>query len=132
MKLLTRNTDYAVRALCRLALERDTLFSATDLVKELKIPKPFMRKLLQELHKNGLLESQRGRDGGFRLALAPDEIFIYKIAEIFQGEFALNEHVFRGGPCPEQKRCNLKAKLDEIERKALAEFKSITIASIMT
>lgn len=131
MKLLTRNTDYAIRALCRLAAEADGLISAAEIAEDLRMPKPFMRKLMQELHKHGLLESHRGRDGGFRLASPPEKIFVYEVAEIFQGAISLNEHIFRGKPCPRQKKCNLKAKLDQIEKKAIAELKSITIASIM-
>jgi Rrf2 family protein len=131
MKLLTRNTDYAIRALCRMAEDREELFSAADLVKELNIPRPFMRKLLQELHKHKLLKSYRGRIGGFKLSLPPEEIYIYRIAEIFQGKIVLNEHIFRGKPCPRQKNCNLKAKLDEIESKVISELKTISIASIM-
>ena len=131
MKLLTRNTDYAIRAVCRMAEEREKVFSAADLVRDLKIPRPFMRKLLQELNKNGLLSSYRGRGGGFKLALPPEEIYISGIAEIFQGKLVLNEHIFRGKPCPRQRRCNLKAKLDEIEKMVVEQIEAITIASIM-
>ncbi len=131
MKLLTRNTDYAIRAICHMAENRENVFSAADLVDKLKIPRPFMRKLLQELNKNGLLESYRGRGGGFKLAADPKKIYIYRIAEIFQGRLILNEHIFKGEPCPRQARCNLKARLDEIEKIVISEIKAITIASIM-
>ncbi len=131
MKLLTRNTDYAIRAICRMAEDGNSVFSAADLVKELNIPRPFMRKLLQELNKHGLLESYRGRGGGFRLAMPPEEIYIFRIAEIFQGKMVISEHIFKGEPCPRQRKCNLKAKLDEIEKMVVDKFKAITIASIM-
>ncbi len=131
MKLLTRNTDYAIRAVCLMAADRDAVFSATELVEELDIPRPFMRKLLQELNKHGLLESYRGRGGGFKLAQPPEKIYVHKIAEIFQGVLILNEHIFKGEPCPRQSRCNLKGKLDEIEKMVIKELNSITIASIM-
>jgi Rrf2 family protein len=114
-----------------MAEEINSVFSAAELVEELKIPRPFMRKLLQELNKHGLLQSFRGRGGGFRLALPPEEIYVFRIAEIFQGNLVLNEHIFKGKPCPRQRRCNLKAKLDRIEEMVIAEIKTITIASIM-
>ena len=131
MKLLTRNTDYAIRAICRMAEDRESVFSAADLVKELNIPRPFMRKLLQELNKHGLLKSYRGRGGGFKLAIPPEQIYVFKIAEIFQGKLAISEHIFKGEPCPRQRKCNLKAKLDEIEKMVADRFKAITIASII-
>lgn len=114
-----------------MAEESGKIFSAADLVKDLKIPRPFMRKLLQELNKHGFLSSYRGRGGGFKLALPPEDIYISRITEIFQGKLVLNEHIFRGKPCPRRRRCNLKAKLDEIEKMVVEQIEAITIASIM-
>lgn len=131
MKLLTRDTDYAVRALCCIAGRKGEIVPVSELVEKLKIPGPFLRKLLQILNKKGILKSYKGKGGGFKLAAAPDRIFLIDLMEIFQGPVKLNECMFKKRICPSVRICPLKRKLNSIERYVLAELKFITIASLL-
>lgn len=131
MKLITRDTDYAIRALCFIAQSKERTVSVTKLVKELRIPRPFLRKLLQILNKKGVLVSLKGQGGGFRLGLAPEKIFIVDVMEVFQGPLTLNECIFKKRICPDRSSCLLKYKLDGIERKVVSELKAINIASLL-
>ena len=56
MKLITRDTDYAIRALCFIARFKKKIVSVSELVKVLKIPRPFLRKILQTLNKKRILK----------------------------------------------------------------------------
>lgn len=131
MRLLTRNTDYAVRALCFMARHRSNMVSATALVKELKIPRPFLRKILQILNKKRFLKSYKGQAGGFMLALAPDRIYLIDLMQIFQGPLKLNECLFKREICPERSLCALKQKIDALERYVLSQLEKITIESLL-
>ncbi len=131
MKLITRNTDYAVRALCCIAEQKQEVISADRLVKSLDMPRPFLRKILQTLTKAGLLNSSKGKDGGFTLALSPGEITLTDVMKIFQGPIKLNECTFKKNICPYINDCLLKKKIDEIEKEVIAKLKAITIASII-
>ena len=131
MKLITRNTDYAVRALCCIAEQKQEVISADQLVKSLKMPRPFLRKILQTLNKEGLLNSSMGKGGGFALAVSPGEITLTDVMEIFQGPIKLNECKFRKSDCPYISDCFLKKKIDEIEKEVIVKLKAITIASII-
>ena len=82
MKLITRDTDYALRAICFLASNKKGHFCVPKLVKKLGIPGPFLRKLLQVLHNKGILNSFKGKGGGFSLAKAPKDIFLVNIMHI--------------------------------------------------
>ena len=95
MKLLSRNTDYAVRALCYIANEKKRIVSVTELVKALKIPRPFLRKILQTLNREGILESHKGVGGGFKLARRSGSINLVELIEAFQGPFKANECFFK-------------------------------------
>ena len=130
MKLITRNTDYAVRALCCIAEQKQEVISADRLVKSLDMPRPFLRKILQTLNKKGLLNSSRGKGGGFALALSPGKITLTDVMKIFQGPIRLNECKFKKSYCPYISDCLLKKKIDEIEKEVIAKLKAITIASI--
>lgn len=131
MKLITRNTDYAVRALCCIAEQKQKVISADQLVKSLKMPRPFLRKILQTLNKEGLLNSSKGKGGGFTLIISPEKITLTDVMKIFQGPLKLNECKFRKNDCPYISDCFLKKKIDEIEKEVIAELKAITITSII-
>lgn len=131
MKLITRDTDYAVRALCCIAEQKQELISADQLVKSLEMPRPFLRKILQTLNKEGLLNSSKGKDGGFALAVSPGEITLTDVMKIFQGSIRLNECKFKKSDCPHINDCLLKKKIDEIEKEVIAKLKAITISSIL-
>jgi len=131
VKLITRNTDYAVRALCYIAEQKQKVISGDRFIKSLEMPRPFLRKILQTLTKAGLLNSSKGKDGGFSLAVSPEEITLFEVMKIFQGSIRLTEHQFKKSDCPHINDCLLKKKLDEIEKEVIVKLKAITISSIL-
>ena len=131
MKLITRNTDYAVRALASMAEKGDSVTSVGELSGELKIPRPFLRKILQILNKRGLLRSYKGKGGGFSLARSPEDIFLTELMEIFQGPVKINECFTRKALCHNVRTCVLKGKIDDIESRVIRELKSITVKSLI-
>ncbi len=130
MKLINRDTDYAVRAMLRIAGSPDRT-PVTVLVDELDIPRPFLRKILQTLTREGILRSFRGKTGGFELARPADRIFLTEVIRIFQGPLNLNECVFGRELCPDIATCPLRAKIEEIEKHVHRELGSVTIKSLM-
>lgn len=131
MKLITRDTDYAVRALIYMVQAKKKIVSTTELIDELKIPKPFLRKILQTLNRKGVLFSYKGQGGGFSLAKPCNKIRLIDLIEIFQGPFVINECVFKKKICPNRSTCPLKSKLDYIESKVVKELEPVTIKSLM-
>jgi Rrf2 family protein len=131
VKLITRNTDYAVRALCCIVEQKEEIISVSQMVKCLEMPRPFLRKILQTLNKEGLLNSYKGKGGGFSLALPPEKISLIDVMKIFQGPVRLNECKFKKSDCPYISNCLLKKKIDETEKEVIAKLKAITIASII-
>lgn len=130
MKLITRNTDYAVRALCYIAKEGKESVSAAEMVAMLKIPRPFLRKILQTLSGEGLLRSTRGQGGGFALSRPPAKILLTDLIQIFQSTIQLNECVFKKKICPHRSVCMLKKEIDAIEREVSGRLGRISIASL--
>lgn len=82
--MLSRSSEYAIRSLAFLALRLDRNWVlARSIAEELAIPGSFLSKILQTLAAEGLLESQRGRRGGFRLARNPERLSLFDIVEPF-------------------------------------------------
>jgi len=131
MKLITRDTDYALRALCFIAKHKKEIVPVSQLVEELKIPRPFLRKILQVLNREKILKSYKGQGGGFSLAARPKKIFLVDLIGIFQGRLSLNECFFKKIACPRQKTCALRKKINDIEKYVIRELKSITLALLL-
>ncbi|MFC1594241.1 RrF2 family transcriptional regulator [Candidatus Omnitrophota bacterium] len=131
MKLITRDTDYAFRALCSMAGSRKKIISADELVHETKVPRPFLRKILQRLNKEGIVRSHKGKGGGFTFARSTKKIYLADIIKIFQGPIRLNDHTFKKKKCPEIERCKIKQKIDKVEQVVERKLKKISIASII-
>jgi len=131
MRLITKDTDYAIRALCYIAKGEGDVVTVKDMTRCLKVPGPFLRKILQLLNKEKIVNSYKGKGGGFSLARDSREISVLELIEIFQGAIKLNEHTIRNKVCPEVRGCPLKVRLDSIEEHIKYELNSITLYSLI-
>lgn len=131
MKLINRDTDYAVKALLHIARNGVQRISVAELARELDIPYPFLRKTFQTLSRRGILISSKGKGGGFELALPPEKIHLTDLIHIFHGPIELAECVFKDKICPDIKTCPLRKKILKLQKFALSELRSITIANLL-
>ncbi len=60
----------------------------TDLAKKEKMPKKFLEAILLELRKGGLLQSKKGKGGGYALSRSPQEISLAEIMRVLDGPWA--------------------------------------------
>jgi Rrf2 family protein len=79
--------EYAIRALLTLAAS-DVSVSADHLAHEQDLPAKFLGAILSDLRRGGLVTSQRGPEGGFKLAHDPDQITIADILRVVSGPMA--------------------------------------------
>lgn len=119
-----------MRALCYIAQQGKDAVSAGEMVEALKIPRPFLRKILQTLSGEGLLISTKGQGGGFSLACAAEKILLTDLIRIFQKTIRLNECVFKKKLCPNRTTCVLKREIDSIEGDVLDRLRRISLASL--
>ncbi|MDP8259056.1 MAG: Rrf2 family transcriptional regulator [Candidatus Aadella gelida] len=131
MKVITKDTDYAINALTCITASGGRTVSVKELSEELGISGPFLRKILQILTKKGVLKSSKGKNGGFSIANSTKKITVLDVLEIFQGPFKFNEHKIKGKTCKFLKTCLFKSKIDEIESKVMEDLAEITIASLV-
>jgi Rrf2 family protein len=97
---ITRQADYAIRAVRYLAKQGPNQRSATSTVaKEMKIPPSFLAKIISQLSIAGLLHTSRGARGGVTLARAPGEISLLDVVEAIDGPILLNECVGDPAKC---------------------------------
>lgn len=131
MKLITRDTDYAIRSLMYIAKSDKKIISVAEIEKELNLPRPFLRKILQLLQKKGVLKSIKGNRGGFLLAISPHRIFLSDLINIFQGPITLTECFLKKATCPDVNECPVRKKMKNIEHMVVSELKQISIFSLL-
>ncbi|MEI8033211.1 MAG: Rrf2 family transcriptional regulator [Chlorobiaceae bacterium] len=131
MKVLTKNTDYAIRALLALAANRGSYQSAKSIATDQGMPYQFLRRLLQELLKRNLIVSKGGVQGGFMLERDPDSITVTELIEIFQGKVQVSECMFRKQICGNRARCVLRHEIMRIEQVVQSEFEKVTIGKLL-
>jgi len=131
MKLINRDTDCAVQAILYIARSHKEVVDTALIENELSLPRPFLRKILQRLRKQGILESVRGNHGGFRLRQTIDKIFLSDVIRIFQGKLTFTECLFRKQVCRNVHDCSIRRKLEEIEQSFLRKIMTVTIAELM-
>ncbi len=79
--LLTKKSEYALLSLVIIA-RNDEPINVEALSNELNISKSFLAKILQNLAKNGILNSYKGNNGGFTLKKTCEELTIMEITSI--------------------------------------------------
>ena len=131
MKLLTKNSDYAVRALIVLAGNKTTFLSAREIAKQQDIPYQFLRRILQKLIRKKLVVSKEGGSGGFKINANPKDMSIVDIIRIFQGNVQLAECMFRRKICTNRSTCVLRKEIKRVEKIVEKEFSGITLARLL-
>jgi Rrf2 family protein len=131
MKLLTKETDYAVRAIMHLARHRGGFVSSRRIAAAEGIPLRFLRRILRTLIRDGLIVSKEGVAGGVRLNARPRGIRLTDIIETFQGNIQLADCMFRQKVCSNRRTCVLRRQIKVIEKMVTKEFEGITIASLL-
>jgi len=131
MKLINRDADYAVKALLTVARRGDETVPVTALTAELGLPRPYLRKIMQTLGREGIVRSAKGRGGGFALARPAARIAVADVIRAFQGPVSLHDCLFKKKLCPDVATCPLRKSIGRLERKLVRDLEALSIASIL-
>ncbi|MBI5919057.1 MAG: Rrf2 family transcriptional regulator [Nitrosomonadales bacterium] len=88
---LTLYTDYSLRVLLYLGYKRDQNVTITELADFYRISRNHLVKVVHQLGVNGYIQTTRGKRGGIRLAMAPEEIVIGAVVRKTEPDFDLLE-----------------------------------------
>ena len=105
---LNNTTQYAIRILNYMANEKEqTLFSAKQISEILNISYKFLTKIMTDLVKSGLINSIRGREGGYKLAKSPADIKLIEILTICNEPISEESCILGIGACDNENKCAL-------------------------
>src|ERR1700726_1394855 len=126
---LTKKADYALMAMKHLA-EHSTegSRSAKDVADAYGIPPEALAKILQRLAKAGLLQSQQGTNGGYKLGRPAHPISAFEVIQAIDGPLFITSCVTVRGECGQSNRCNIREPLRKVNDSIEAVLKRIKIS----
>ena len=135
MKLrITQEADYALRIVALLA-SHDSLVDANTIADEAGITQRFALKILRKLSLGEVVSSQKGANGGYRLARDAGEITLKDIIELIDGEIAISKCLSEEHICSKQginkSACKIHLIFDAINHDLVQRLEKITIASVI-
>ncbi len=93
---------YALRVMLDLAMQKQEDVFPDDIAQRQKISMKYLESIVGMLNKAGLLQSRRGKDGGYRMARRPEEYPVSEILKLTEGTLApvscMDEGKVRGSP----------------------------------
>ena len=129
---ITRKTDYATRAVLALAIHGTESLSVHELVGRIHVPSSYLEQIMSQLRSAGIVRSERGPKGGYRLNHPPDEITLERVVRLFQGPLAPIECATRSMPasCPMEVGCTLRSTWEEVRDATIAILERTNFATL--
>ena len=128
---LNTQSDYALRLLMQLTVNRDELVTISQVAERFRISRNHLMKIAQALGQHGFIETVRGRSGGLRLAAPPEEISVGAVVRKMEGDFALVDCLPGGnGQCIISSACRLTGIMSEALEAFLAVLDGYSLADL--
>jgi Rrf2 family protein len=141
MLRLTKKADYsliAVQHLASLYLNGESTpstpssgASAKEIADHYGIPLPLLSKILQKLTREGMLVSEHGTNGGYRLARDPGTISALEVIRAIDGPIILTDCFTEHKPCDHSDRCPVRRPLKRIHEGILRLLTDVTIQDML-
>ena len=130
---ITRQADYALRAMLFLAKMDPTKRAATSQIAEMQhIPPSFLAKIISQLSIAGLIHTSRGARGGVLLARPAEQISVLEVVEAIDGPMELNECTSGAGGCPFGENCPLRPIWCDTQRELIEKLRNTNFAQLAT
>jgi len=131
--ILSRTSQYAIQALIFIATQpRDVAVLNRTIVKHIGVPPAYLSKVLQNLSKNNMLHSIRGRQGGYCLREKGESINLMQIVLVTEGLSFTEECVLGFKVCSDKTPCLMHTKWAPIKQKIVRLLQDQTLGSLAT
>jgi Rrf2 family protein len=135
--MLSKKTKYAINALVYIAKNKNEQpISVSRISEDQHIPLKFLESILTELKNSRILNSTKGKYGGYSLNGTPESIDMAKVMRLFDGAIALlpcvSENFYvRCEECFDEETCGIRQIAMEIRNETVKRLKAATLADII-
>jgi Rrf2 family protein len=130
--LISKECDYAVRIVR--ALADGGKRTAEDIGRMEKISHPFAYKILKKLEKSGLVQSFRGKAGGYALTMGVDKFSLYDVFSAVEERMILTACLQKGFACPMNKGdspCRVHREFTRLQELLSAGLKERKLSEVL-
>ena len=105
-----------------------------EIAKKKKIPLKFLENILLELRKAGILESKKGKGGGYFFKVEPKDISLAQIMRLIEGPIALlpcvSLNFYQKCKDCDEKKCGLNRVMKQVRDNTLAVLENKTVCDL--
>jgi Rrf2 family cysteine metabolism transcriptional repressor len=103
-----------------------------DIAERTAVPQSFLEQIMPQLRQAGVVRSERGPSGGYRLNHLPEDITLERVVRVFQGQLAPIACATRHAPepCPMEVACSLRDIWAEVRDATIAILERTTFADL--
>ena len=130
MLRITKLTDYAIVVLTHMARGGAASWTSREAAVTTGLPQPSVSKILKSLARAGLVKSERGAQGGYRLATRPTHVNIADIIDAVEGPISLTECSSTSDGCSYSGACGLESAWLRINTAVRTALANISLADI--
>lgn len=127
--MLSQTVEYALRAVVFLAQEPKTPRTSNEIFEHVQVPLSYLRKIMQQLTKGNIVESHRGKSGGFVLKKSPDALTILEIINVIDLMRPLESCPLKNGSSCNT-LCPLHKMLQRVSASLQKEFASVLLSDL--
>jgi Rrf2 family protein len=136
--MISKKAKYALKALKVLAREYDSRRPVliSTIAEQERIPKKFLEAILLDLRNHGVLQSQKGKGGGYLLRMPPNEVTFSRVMRIIDGPIAPTLCVSlyfygRCDDCADEQTCTLRSVMESWRDANLAVLDKKTLVDLL-
>lgn len=135
--MLSKKAKYAINALVYLAKRKEEgPILISQIAEHENIPKKFLEAILLNLRNAGILNSKKGKGGGYYLLKEPDEVNLADIMRLFDGAIAFlpcvtYRYYERCEECIDEKTCGIRDVFKDVRDESVKILKASTLENIM-
>lgn len=135
--MLSKKAKYAIKALVKLAKEyKKGPILISEISEQERIPKKFLEAILLELKNAGILNSRKGKGGGYYLLKNPEDVDLAQVIRLFDGALALqpcvsSNYYEKCEECIDEAICGIRSVVSEVRESTVKILKANNLATIL-
>lgn len=129
--MLSQTAEYALRAVLTIAADEAAPVGAAHIAELLGVPRNYLSKTLHQLARAGVLESTRGKSGGFRLSRPANRIMLVDIVGLFDDITGRRVCLLGRPVCSDHSACTAHHKWKAVSERNATFFRETSVADLI-
>jgi Rrf2 family protein len=128
--MLSHTAEYALRIVVFLAGRAEAPVRIDEIAAALRIPRNYLSKIVHRLAREGVLQSTRGKGGGFQLARPADQLPLLDVIALFDSVGPERRCLLGREVCSDRSACEAHASWKDVADRIAAFFSQTTVADL--